>query len=106
MLSLGFFELLLLGVLALIFIGPRQLPEVAAFLLRTFNQVKGVVQEAGKQLSFSVEDLQKKTQEDPQEEETQEEVQKEAQEEAQEGAQKVLQEISPKEAQEGSQEET
>ena len=56
MLSLGLFELLLLGVLALIFIGPKQLPEVAAFSLRTFNQMKRVVQEAKKQLSFSTED--------------------------------------------------
>lgn len=40
MFNLGFTELLLLGVIALIFIGPNQLPEVARTLGRLLNEWK------------------------------------------------------------------
>lgn len=40
MFNLGFTELILLGVIALIFIGPNQLPEVARTLGRLLNEWK------------------------------------------------------------------
>lgn len=40
MFNLGFTELLLLGVIALIFIGPQQLPELARTLGRLLNEFK------------------------------------------------------------------
>jgi len=40
MFNLGFTELLLLGLIALIFIGPHQLPEVARTLGRLINEWK------------------------------------------------------------------
>lgn len=40
MFNLGFSELLLLGVIALIFIGPQQLPELARSLGRVLNELK------------------------------------------------------------------
>ena len=40
MFNLGFPELLALGALALIVIGPKQLPEVAKVLARTINELK------------------------------------------------------------------
>lgn len=40
MFNLGFSELLLLGVIALIFIGPNQLPELARTVGRLLNELK------------------------------------------------------------------
>lgn len=40
MFNLGFSELIVLGVLALIFIGPKQLPEVARVIGRLLNEFK------------------------------------------------------------------
>jgi sec-independent protein translocase protein TatB len=40
MFNLGFSELLLLGVIALIFIGPKQLPEMARTVGRLLNELK------------------------------------------------------------------
>lgn len=40
MFNLGFSELILLGIIALIFIGPQQLPEVARTLGRFLNELK------------------------------------------------------------------
>ena len=40
MFNLGFSELLLLGVIALIFIGPQQLPDVARTIGRFLNELK------------------------------------------------------------------
>lgn len=40
MFNLGFSELLLLGVIALIFIGPKQLPELARTVGRLLNELK------------------------------------------------------------------
>jgi sec-independent protein translocase protein TatB len=40
MFGLGFSEILLLGVLALILIGPKQLPEVARTIARFINEIK------------------------------------------------------------------
>lgn len=40
MFDIGFSELLLLGAIALIFIGPQQLPEVAKVIARLLNELK------------------------------------------------------------------
>ena len=40
MFNLGFSEMVLLGIIALIFIGPKQLPEVARVIARTLNEFK------------------------------------------------------------------
>lgn len=40
MFNLGFSELILLGIIALIFIGPHQLPEVARSIGRLLNELK------------------------------------------------------------------
>lgn len=40
MFNLGFSELLLLGLIALIFIGPQQLPELARAVGRVLNELK------------------------------------------------------------------
>lgn len=40
MFNLGFSELLILGIIALIFIGPKQLPEVARTIGRLLNEWK------------------------------------------------------------------
>ena len=84
MFSLGLFELILLCILSLIFIGPKQLPEVAAFLLRFLHQMKNLVQDAKEQLSFSVdstdsikEDLQEQRQQQTQSQQKKESQQRE-----------------------------
>jgi sec-independent protein translocase protein TatB len=40
MFNLGFSELILLGVIALVFIGPKQLPELARTVGRLLNELK------------------------------------------------------------------
>jgi sec-independent protein translocase protein TatB len=40
MFNIGFSEMLLLGIIALIFIGPKQLPEVARNIARFINEFK------------------------------------------------------------------
>lgn len=40
MFNLGFTEIILLGILALIFIGPKQLPEIARTVGRVLNELK------------------------------------------------------------------
>jgi sec-independent protein translocase protein TatB len=40
MFNLGFSELIIIGVIALIFIGPRELPEVARVIGRMLNELK------------------------------------------------------------------
>lgn len=40
MFNLGFSEIILLGIIALIFIGPQQLPEVARTIARFLNELK------------------------------------------------------------------
>lgn len=40
MFNLGFSEIVLLGIIALIFIGPQQLPEVARTIARFLNELK------------------------------------------------------------------
>ena len=40
MFNMGFSEMLVLGVIALIVIGPKQLPELAKILARTINEFK------------------------------------------------------------------
>jgi Sec-independent protein translocase protein TatA len=42
---LGFAEIILIAVLALIFIGPKQLPEVARLIARALNEWKRYSQE-------------------------------------------------------------
>ena len=40
MFNLGFSELLILGVIILVFIGPKELPEVARVIARMLNELK------------------------------------------------------------------
>ncbi|MDZ4662557.1 MAG: Sec-independent protein translocase protein TatB [Pseudomonadota bacterium] len=40
MFNMGFSEILVIAILALVFIGPKQLPEVARSLARMINQLK------------------------------------------------------------------
>jgi len=47
MFNMGFTELLLLGAIALIFIGPKQLPEVARVIARLINELKRATGELG-----------------------------------------------------------
>lgn len=44
---MGFTELLLLGAIALIFIGPKQLPEVARVVARLINELKRATGDLG-----------------------------------------------------------
>lgn len=46
MFNLGFGELIFIGVVALIFIGPRQLPDVARAIAKFLNELKRAGQEA------------------------------------------------------------
>jgi sec-independent protein translocase protein TatB len=43
MFNLGFGEMIVIGMIALIFIGPKQLPEVARTLAKLINEVKRAV---------------------------------------------------------------
>jgi Tat protein translocase TatB subunit len=45
MFGFGFIEIMLIAVLALIFIGPKQLPEVARVIARLMNEWKRVTSE-------------------------------------------------------------
>jgi sec-independent protein translocase protein TatB len=56
MFNLGFSELLLLGVLALIFIGPQQLPEVARTVARLINEWKRATSDLQEQITTRVVD--------------------------------------------------
>ena len=47
MFNLGFSELILVGVIALIFIGPRELPEVARVIGRMLNEFKRATGDLG-----------------------------------------------------------
>ncbi len=47
MFDIGFSELLLLGAIALIFIGPKQLPEVARGIARFINELKRATGDLG-----------------------------------------------------------
>lgn len=40
MFNLGFSELLIIGIIALVFIGPRELPEIARVIGRMLNELK------------------------------------------------------------------
>ncbi len=44
---MGFTELLLLGAIALIFIGPKQLPEIARVIARMINELKRATGDIG-----------------------------------------------------------
>ena len=44
---MGFSELLILGAIALIFIGPKQLPEVARVIARLINELKRATGDIG-----------------------------------------------------------
>lgn len=54
MLGLSFGELLFIGVLALIVIGPKQLPEVARNLARLINDLKRSTESFSKELKENV----------------------------------------------------
>lgn len=47
MFNMGFTELLLLGAIALIFIGPKQLPEIARVIARMINELKRATGDIG-----------------------------------------------------------
>lgn len=47
MFNMGFTELLLLGAIALIFIGPKQLPEIAKVIARMINELKRATGDLG-----------------------------------------------------------
>lgn len=65
MFGLGFAEVLLIAVLALIFIGPKQLPEVARVIARLLNEWKRVTSEFTASFSDLRSDLQKRIEDDP-----------------------------------------
>lgn len=50
MFNLGFPEIVVIGVVALIFIGPKQLPEVARVIARTLNEFKRATSDLGSSL--------------------------------------------------------
>lgn len=58
MFNLGFPELVVIGVVALIFIGPKQLPEVARVIARTLNEFKNATSD----LTDSLKDVKNETQ--------------------------------------------
>jgi len=61
MFNLGFTELLLLGAIALIFIGPKQLPDVARTLGRFLNELKRASSDFQETLTAPIkEDVQKR----------------------------------------------
>lgn len=59
MFNFGFSELLLLGAIALLVIGPKQLPEVARALARTLNELKRATGDIGKVLNETKESISK-----------------------------------------------
>ena len=63
MFNLGFSEVVIIGVLALILIGPRQLPEVAKVLGRMMSEFKKATTELSGGLLEMKEDLKKPMQE-------------------------------------------
>jgi TatA/E family protein of Tat protein translocase len=63
MFNLGFSELIIIGVLALILIGPRQLPEVAKVLGRMINEFKKATSDLSGGLLDMKEELKKPMQE-------------------------------------------
>lgn len=58
MFNLGITEILALGTLALIVIGPKQLPEVAKTLARVLNELKNATGDLGKTFSEAKEETQ------------------------------------------------
>lgn len=46
MLDLGFFEILLIGIVAIVVLGPEKLPETMANIFRFFKKVKNFLSEA------------------------------------------------------------
>lgn len=51
MFNLGFSELVLIAIIALIFIGPKQLPEIARTLGRTLNELKRATEDFSQTIS-------------------------------------------------------
>jgi TatA/E family protein of Tat protein translocase len=62
MFNLGFSEILIIGVLALLLIGPKQLPEVAKVLGRMINEFKRATSDLSGGLLEMKEDLKKPVQ--------------------------------------------
>ena len=56
MFSLGFFEIIILLSIALIFLGPKRLPQAARELAKFFHQLRAVKDDTAEKLSLS-EDL-------------------------------------------------
>jgi Tat protein translocase TatB subunit len=67
MFNIGFTELLVISALALIFIGPKQLPEVARVVGRFLNELRRASDEAMqvfKETTVKSQDFMRKTEED------------------------------------------
>lgn len=65
MFGLGFVEILLIAVLALIFIGPKQLPEVARVIARLMNEWRRATRELTSSLTEAQSDLHRRIHEPP-----------------------------------------
>lgn len=64
MFGLGFVEVILIAVLALIFIGPKQLPEVARVIARLMNEWKRATSEFAASFSDMKSDLHNRIEDD------------------------------------------
>jgi len=62
MFNMGFTEMLLIAIVALIFIGPKQLPHVAKIIARTLNEFKRATADITKPLADIKSDLTKEAQ--------------------------------------------
>jgi sec-independent protein translocase protein TatB len=59
--GIGLSEMIIIGVIALIFIGPEQLPDVARILGRTFNELKNATEDLTRSLHSTVDDIRRET---------------------------------------------
>ncbi len=59
MFNIGFGELVLIGVIALVFIGPKQIPEVARVLGNFIRDIKRASNELQKQITLPSESVEK-----------------------------------------------
>lgn len=57
MFNLGFSEIIVLGIIALIFIGPKELPEIARVIGRFINDLKRTTGDIGKTVMKPDEDI-------------------------------------------------
>src|SRR5690242_17313242 len=59
MLNFSFSEILIFGIIALVFIGPKELPEIARTLGRILNELKRATGDLSQQLLHPKEDLER-----------------------------------------------